>query len=193
MFPTSVVLRSQVAKLEMSDKVNHIRRAVVVLACALFSGGCSSTSSPSASPQNALTITATSPAAGTTIVVPAQYPYNVPGGVVVPKGSGLLSVTVTMSAGNNVPWAELYVYLLTGGTTDQYCGQNLPDAPTWQFLTPGWNTTFTVSGFQIYRLPCDVTGFRAMLHMRNNGLLIPPTPSETVAESTAATTLHLLR
>ena len=175
------------------DRIQRMRRFLIAFACALIASACSNTTSPSPPVQNALTITVTSPAAGSTIVVPAQYPYNVPGGVVVPKESGLLSVSMTLTVGNNVPWAQLNVYLLTGGTTDQYCGQNLPDAPTWQFLTPGWTTTYTVSGFQIYRLPCDVTGFRAMLHMRNNGLLIPPTSAETVAENTAPTTLHLLR
>jgi hypothetical protein len=41
-----------------------------------------------------------------------------------------------------------------------------------------------VSGFRVYRLPCEVTGVRAMLHTRNNGLLVPPTASETLAETT---------
>jgi hypothetical protein len=85
------------------------------------------------------------------------------------------------------------VYLLNEGTTDKYCGQNLPPLPSWQFLTPGWSSNVTVTGFQIYRLPCDVTGFRAMLHMRNTGSLIPPSPSETIAEKVVSTALRLLR
>jgi hypothetical protein len=32
-----------------------------------------------------------------------------------------------------------------------------------------------------------------MLHMRNNGLLIPPTPTETVAEATLPVRLRLRR
>src|SRR5438105_3218247 len=76
---------------------------------------------------------------------------------------------------------------------DQYCGQNLPDSPTWQFLTPGWKTTVTVSGFQVFRLPCDVTGFRAMWHMRNSGNLTPPSATETIADISFSTTLHLVR
>jgi len=153
--------------------------------------GCGSTTSPSVS--NNLTVMTTSPVAGSTVVIPPQYVYNFPGGVVVPRGSGLLSVRVSMTAASQVPWAQLNVYLLTGGTRDQYCGQNLPDSPTWQFLTPGWKTDVTVSGFQIYRLPCDVTGFRAMLHMRNNGLLVPPSASETISENSLATTVRLVQ
>jgi hypothetical protein len=42
----------------------------------------------------------------------------------------------------------------------------------------------TITGFQVFRLPCEVTGIRAMLHTRNSGLLTPPTSSETVAEGT---------
>lgn len=159
----------------------------------LVSGGCSSPTSPNPPVQNALIISATSPGTGSSVSVPAQFPYNAIGGVVVPPGSGLLSVSVTMTATNHVPWARLNVYLLTGGTRDQYCGQNLPDSPTWQFLSPGWKTDVTVTGFQIYRLPCDVTGVRAMLHMRNTGQLTPPTSAETVAESTVSTNLRLLR
>lgn len=125
--------------------------------------------------------------------MPAQFPYIVPGGVALLPGSGVLSVTVNMTAAVSVPWAELNVYLLTGGTSDQYCGQNTPDSPTVQFITPGWSTSVTVTGFRIYRLPCDVTGFRAMLHMRNNGNLMPPSSSDTIAEATAPTTLHIQR
>ena len=84
-------------------------------------------------------------------------------------------------------------YLLTGGTSTEYCGENGPDGPTWSFLTPGWTTTYTVTGFRVYRLPCEVTGIRAMLHMRNNGLIIPPTPSETIAEATLTESLHIRR
>jgi len=42
--------------------------------------------------------------------------------------------------------------------------------------------TVTISGIQVGRLPCAVTGVREYLHTRNNGLLIPPTASETAAE-----------
>jgi hypothetical protein len=138
--------------------------------------------------------TAVSPPSGSTIVVPKEYPYIIPGGVVIPRHSGLISLGLSMTSAHEVPWAQLSVYLLTGG--DQrldYCGQNDPDAPTWQFLTSGWMTTYTVTGFRLYRLPCEVTGIRAMLHMRNNGLGIPPIPSETIAEATFSTSYHIRR
>ena len=140
-----------------------------------------------------LTINAATPAAGATVTIPPQYQFFVPGGVVLPPGSGLMSVSIAMSSAVNVPWAQLNVYLLTGGSNNQYCGQNINDSPTWQFLTPGWTTTVSVTGFRVFQLPCDVTGFRAMLHMRNSGNLTPPSPSETVAEATVSTNLHLQR
>ena len=60
-------------------------------------------------------------------------------------------------------------------------------------LTAGWKTSVTVSGFQVFRVPCDVTGFRAMWHMRNNGNLQPPSASETIADNSFSAMLHLLR
>jgi hypothetical protein len=166
-------------------------RWILVLALTSAAVGCGGSSVAPAS--NALTINAMTPAAGATVVIPAQYQFFMPGGVVLPPGSGLLSVNVTMTVGHDVPWAQLNVYLLTGGTSDQYCGQNINDSPTWQFLTSGWMTTVNVTGFRIYQLPCDVTGFRAMLHMRNNGNLTPPSASETIAEATMPTRLRLER
>jgi len=51
----------------------------------------------------------------------------------------------------------------------------------------------TVTGFQVFRPPCEVTGIRAMLHLRNNGLLTPPTATETLAEGSQPITLRLDR
>ena len=95
-----------------------------------------------------------------------------------------------MHSAHEVPWAQLNVYLLSGS---DYCGQNLPDSPTWGSLPAGWTDSYTVTGFQVYRVPCDVTGIRAMLHARNNGLLTPPLPSETIAETTASTSFRIVR
>jgi hypothetical protein len=159
---------------------------ILLLALAI---GCED--SPTEPTRSALSIRAVSPAEETTITL-SQYPYFEFGGLVIPPGSGLISATVDMSVADDVPWAQLSVYLLTGGTNDTYCGQNTPDAPTWQFLEPGWETRFTVTGFRVV-LPCDVTGIRAILHMRNNGNLMPPTASEIVAESTATARIHLRR
>ncbi|PYQ23806.1 MAG: hypothetical protein DMF81_07605 [Acidobacteria bacterium] len=127
------------------------------------------------------------------MVVPEQYPPIVAGGVILPPHSGLISVGLSLASAHEVPWAQLNVYLLTSDQGLGYCGQNLPDSPTWSFLTPGWTTTFTVTGFQVFRLPCEVTGIRAMLHMRNNGSLTPPTPSETIAEATFPMSFQIRR
>ena len=128
-----------------------------------------------------------------TIVVPEQYQFFVPGGVVIPPGSSLVSATVSLLSAHDVPWAQLSVYLLSPDNDLAYCGQNTPDSPTWGSLPAGWTTTFTVTGFRIYRLPCSVTGIRAMLHTRNNGLLIPPTPAETIAEATFPVSYQIQR
>ena len=160
----------------------------VLLGCSFACSGNTTQPTPTA-----LTILSTSPASGSTVAIPPQFQFFNPGGVVLPPGSGLLSVTVALSVAHDVPWAQLNVYLLTGGSNDQYCGQNINDSPTWQFLASGWSTTVNITGFRVYQLPCDVTGYRAMLHMRNNGNLTPPSTSETIAESTIATTVLLQR
>jgi hypothetical protein len=74
-----------------------------------------------------------------------------------------------------------------------YCGQNLPDSPTWTLLPSGWTTTYAVTGFQVFRLPCAVSGVRAMLHTRRSGLLTPPTPSETIAEAMVTARFQIRR
>jgi hypothetical protein len=158
-------------------------RFLIVASLGVLASACDCATAPSTPAPSSLVFTATSPPSGSTVVVPAELPYIIPGGVVIPRGSGLISVGLSATSAHEVPWAQLSVYLLTGDGRLDYCGQNDPDAPTWQFLPPGWTTTYTVTGFRVYRLPCDVTGIRAMLHMRNNGLLIPPTPTETVAEA----------
>jgi hypothetical protein len=164
-------------------------RLVSLVCLGLLAGGCGdSPTAPEA--QTILVVDAVSPSPGSTVVVPAEYPFNAIGGVILPPGSGLTSVAVSLRIAHDVPWAQLYVYLLSG---DDYCGQNLPDAPTWGFLPRGWQTTYTVTGFQVYRLPCDVTGVRAFFHTRNNGLLIPPTPAETIAEATAPARFQIRR
>jgi hypothetical protein len=156
-------------------------RSLTLTALVLLASGCGDSPTTPDDQASRLVITAVSPPSGGTVVVPAEYPYNFLGGVVLPPQSGLVSVSLSIRSAHEVPWAQLYVYLLAGS---DYCGQNLPDAPTWGFLPSGWTTTVTVTGFQVYQLPCDVTGVRAMLHTRNNGLLTPPTASETIAEAT---------
>ena len=73
-----------------------------------------------------------------------------------------MSVGLTLSSAREVPFGQVNVYLLTGA-----------DSPQWQPLPSGWTTTLTVSGFQVFRLPCAVTGVRVMFHTRNSGLGTP--------------------
>jgi hypothetical protein len=167
-------------------------RLLIAASLALLASACTSSTGPSAPTRSSVVLTSMSPPSGSTVVVPDALPYIVPGGVVLPAGSGLISVGVSMTSAHEVPWAQLNVYLLTSDGTG-YCGQNSPDSPSWQFLPSGWTTTHTVTGFRVYRLPCEVTGIRAMLHMRNNGLGAPPTPSETIAEATLPTIIRILR
>jgi hypothetical protein len=171
-------------------------RLLIPMALALLACGCcehSSPTVPSPPANSSMVFAGVSPVSGSTIVVPAEYPYILPGGVVIPPHSGLISVGLSMTSAHEVPWAQLSVYLLTNGKSSEYCGQNGPDSPTWSFLPSGWTTTYSVTGFRVYRLPCDVTGIRAMLHMRNNGLLIPPTPTETIAEATLPVSFQIRR
>ena len=166
-------------------------RKVLILSALLAIGCDKSPTEPSDSPKNALTIISTSPAAGATVTLPPSYIFITPGGLVVPPGSGHLSANINLSVANDVPWAQLNVYLLTGGMNNEYCGQNSPDAPTWQFLKRGWSSSVNITGFRIYRLPCDVTGIRAILHMRNNGVATPPTGTDVIAEMSAVTNIRI--
>jgi len=141
------------------------------------------------SPSNASGVTfgQPSPASGSTIVITG----GTTGGFFINKGSGQLSVPVTLRSPREVPWAILYIYLMRSGT--EYCGQNLPDTPAWGPFPANQNISFTVSGFQVSQLPCTVVALHAMLHTRNNGLLTPPTASETVIEATFPVTYVLSR
>jgi hypothetical protein len=165
-------------------------RSGVLVALGLLACACGDSPTSPDRQESRLAIATVSPPSGSTVVVPAQYPYNLLGGVVLPPQSGLISVTLSIRSAREVPWAQLYVYLLSGS---DYCGQNLPDAPTWGSLPSGWTTTYTVTGFQVYGLPCDVTGVRAMFHTRNNGVLTPPLASETIAEATSPVSFRIRR
>jgi hypothetical protein len=170
-----------------------MRRAPAVALILLLAACGSDSATPTSPGTNAVTVTDVSPAAGTTLAVPERYPYNTLGGVVLPPGSGVLSARVTMAVARDVPFAQLNVYLMTGPGAMDYCGQNLPDSPTWQSLPAGWTSTVTITGFQVFRLPCDVTGLRAILHTRNNGVGPPPPPEQTIAEGTAPAGFRLTR
>ena len=157
-----------------------------ILLLAALAAGCDE----AAPTLSTLTIDSVTPSSGT--VRPTR---GSPPGVFIDRGSGALSIDMTLLPAREASWAQIYVYLLTadapaGGLN--YCGQNLPDAPTWGPLRAFRTERVTISGFQVFRVPCDVVGIRAMLHTRNTGLLLPPNPSETVAEATTAVSLRLL-
>jgi len=164
---------------------NGMRHFPLIIIIVLMASACGKgPTAPLTPPVNRIAVGVLSPPSGSAVVVPESYPYRLPGGVIFPRGSGLISVNVSMSVAQPVTWARLNVYLLTAEPGLGYCGQNLPDSPTWGLLPSGWTASHDVSGFQVFRLPCEVTGIRAMLHTRNNGLLTPPLPSETIAEAT---------
>lgn len=106
-----------------------------------------------------------------------------PPGAFIDRGSGKLSIPITVEAGADESVARLFVYLKDeSGVT---CGQNLPDTPDFAPLEKGEVHTFTVTGFQIYRLPCEVFSIRAVLHRRASvNLNTEITPTELIAEAT---------
>jgi hypothetical protein len=153
---------------------------------ALICAACSDSSGPSTLQPN-LVISPPSPPAGSTIQVTGTVP-----GAFITRGSGKLSVPISVTAGREVPWAQLNVYLMTGPSANDYCGQNLPDAPTWAPFSKGQMATMTITGFQVFRLPCEVTGLAVYLHTRNTGNLTPPISTDTVASGTLAVNYHLV-
>jgi hypothetical protein len=161
------------------------------LACAATLGvGCADGAGPTAPTAPAagasLIFTQHTPAAGATIVVPGQPP-----GAFIPRGSGVLTVGFGIEAHRTVPWAQLNVYLVGAGGL--LCGQNLPDSPGWRPLRAGDRVSVSVTGFQVFRLPCDVTAIQAVLHTRDNPHLnMPLLPSETLADVVAPVGYRLL-
>lgn len=161
-------------------------RTVSLVLCgvgSLAGAGCGDSGT---SPSDTSTLTIGTPTPAATAALPV---ITATGGLLA-RGSGQLSIPISLSAGREVPWAQLSVYLLSA---DGYCAQNLPDAPTWGPLRRGQRESVVISGFQVFRDRCEVTGIRAMLHLRNNGLLTPPTASETIAEATRSVSWTLVR
>jgi len=171
-----------------------MRQTIAVL-IALLATGCGQTSTaPDLPVVSSVVVNSLAPSSGATVVVPAAYPYIIPGGVVLPRGSSHVSVNVTLTSAHEVAqWTQLRVYLLTGGSDSEFCGMSDPDSPTWGRLPAGWTTSYTVTGFRVYRLPCDVTGLRIMLHTRNDGRTAPPNQSETVAQAIVPLPFRLVR
>jgi hypothetical protein len=158
-----------------------MRYRIAVFALAGLAGCGDSPVEPDPTP-NVQVLSYSPSAAGAEVVVPRTYPYILPGGVVLPRTDSLVRLDVSARAGRRVPFARLNVFLLTGGTATDYCGANDPDAPTWTDITEDWSVRVQISGFRVSRLPCQVTGFRVVLHTRNDGRLGPPTPDFVVAE-----------
>lgn len=161
----------------MMERMRFTSIAAVV--AAFLTSACGSPAEPTA--VRSLVISMPTPAPGS--IIPAtlngsQY--------FVARGSGLFSVPITVSSDRDVQWAQLNVYLFDGSDGLGYCGQNNPDAPTWGPFSKGQSASVTITGWQIYRVPCQVTSIRAWLHIRDNGLAIPPTESQTVASGTLA-------
>jgi len=164
--------------------MRRILPALVV--AAMLCPACGDSTGPTPT-QSTVTISMPSPASGSTIFATGTLP-----GAFIPRGSGRLSIPITVTAGREVPWATLWVYLMTGPNTMDYCGQNLPDAPTWAPFLKAQTASFSISGFQVFRLPCEVTGLRAFLHTRQGGLLTPPTvPTDILAEGSINVVYHV--
>jgi hypothetical protein len=176
----------------------NYRLNTAVLLIAFVAAGCGNPTSPSAtsgrgatstpaSTTASLQIGPTSPSDGSTIHVTV----GAAPGLFMPREAGQISIPITAISDRDVPWAQLNVYLMTGDTSTEYCGQNLPDIPGWVQLTKGQQISASVTGFQVYRLPCDVVAIRAYLttrDTRHGGVLTPPKPDETIA--TGVLTAH---
>jgi hypothetical protein len=159
------------------------RPSIGALIAAIVTSACGSPSMPTS--VSSLAISTPAPAPGAVI---AATPIGIQ--YFVARGSGLFSVPITVSSDRDLPYAKLNVYLYdnSGGSLG-YCGQNIPDSPTWQPFVKGQTTSVTITGFQIFRVPCQVTSIRAWLHNRlDTGLLVPPTDGETVASGTLVVT-----
>jgi hypothetical protein len=155
-----------------------------LLALALLAVACNDTTGPTSETTTTLVAGMNPTQSGVIGLSPTTYPYILPGGVLLPPGSGLVKVDVSIALARPEPYARLDVYLLTRGGTDS-CGRNDPDAPAWTALPAGWTERRTITGFRVFTLPCEVTGIRAILHRRHDDHVFgPPTLAETIVETT---------
>ena len=157
-------------------------RRLSLVALAFLATACNDTTGPSGT--DTTIVAGMNPQqSGVIRLSPTEYPYIVPGGVVLLPGSGLVKVDVSATLARREPYARLNVYLLTAD--GNYCGQNSPESPVWRDLDSGWSDQRSITGFRVYRLPCQVTGIHAMLHRRQDDhALTPPTAAETIVETT---------
>ena len=157
------------------------RRLVVfgALSLALLVAACDEDPPTAPSPQPAsITAGAIVPSNGGSVTATGQLP-----GAFVVRGSGAVSVPLTLTAGRDVPFAELIIFLETSSGVP--CGSNLPDRPSWTSFRATDRMPATITGFQVTQLPCQVANIHAYLHTRNNpGLNTPPSAAEIVIEAT---------
>lgn len=147
--------------------------AVVAAAC-----GEDSPNEPSSSPQAGIVAGTIVPANGGSVTTTGQVP-----GAFVQRGSGSVAIPLTISARNDLPFAELMVFLQDANGVD--CASNSPDRPTWAPFRSSHFETVTITGFQVGRLPCAVARVRVYLHARNDPHLnTPPPPDLILAEAT---------
>src|SRR4051794_13357264 len=97
---------------------DYVSCAAGLLCVALTSGACGGND---ASPtpivtSSTITLASPTPAPGSTLT-----PTGTPPGTFLTRGSGQFGVTVTITAGQDLAFAQLAVFLLTTGNADGYC------------------------------------------------------------------------
>ena len=141
--------------------------------------------SPTTGPEQLL-LTNLTPQSGSSL-----FPTGTPPGAFFPRGSGLFSVGLTLRSNSFWSYAGVNVYLIQAGVGTP-CGQNLPDRPTWTPFPAGQDIPLTITGFQIYRLPCEVNAIQVVLHTHQGNSNPYPLPSaEVVLDRTFPATYHL--
>src|SRR6478672_11048482 len=118
---------------------------LAIAAVTLVSIACGSMSTAPSDAPSSLQIASPSPATGSTIHVTV----GAAPGLFIPRGSGQISIPITVTSGRQLAWAQVFVYLMTSDNPDSYCGQNLPDAPGWEPLAKGQTASVTITGFQV--------------------------------------------
>jgi hypothetical protein len=147
---------------------------------------------PSGTGPGTITFREIAPPSGSSIVVSR----GAPPGAFIDRGSGQLSITMDITRTRAADFGQLDVHLLSDDPPGSSCGSNLPDGPTWSPWTGRGITRITVSGFQIFRLPCDVIGIRAILHLGPRPLSLSSpllVPSRILADGSTVLVHHLRR
>ena len=159
-----------------------MRRKGVGWVCAVaLASACGSEDTPTApSGIGTVTFRQVTPPSGSTIVVSAGF---APDALIV-RESGQLSITMEITGTRDADFAQLDVHLLDADGHGNSCAQNVTDIPTWGPWVGRGVVRVTVSGFQTYRLPCDVSGIRAIVHLRPGRLATIPLPTQTLADGT---------